>query len=181
MCIYTYWCKKNHSSVLLTFSSRLLRLAASSSFTQIVLSMMVVTTSVHSSNTVIPLGVSVITVSLLSIAEVDRFTIFLISSLSMILGTFELFSIILQAISLTHICSGYLPFRILRTLYCSCVKPNSFSSLLITVFSHQAVYRIFKVALCTPLLNLLLCIACSNFTTQMYVHTSNLPNLFSRT
>jgi hypothetical protein len=28
------------------------------------------------------------------------------------------------------------------------------------------------------LLNLVLCMACSNFTIQMYVHTSNWPNLF---
>ena len=176
MCIYTYCFKKNHPSVLLTFSSRQLRLVASSSFTQIALSIISVTTAVHSSSSFIPLSVSVITVSLLSSADVERFTIFFSSSLSIMRGTFELFSIIRQAISRTHICSGYLPFRILRTLYCSCVNPNSFNSLLITVLSHQAVYSIFKVALCTPLLNLLLCMACSNFTTQMYVHTSNYPN-----
>ena len=41
------------------------------------------------------------------------------------------------------------------------------------VFSHQAVYNIFRPALCTSFLNLLLFMASSNFTIQMYVHTFN--------
>jgi hypothetical protein len=40
------------------------------------------------------------------------------------------------------------------------------------------VYRIFSPALCTSLLNLLLCMACSSFTMQIYVHTFNLQNYF---
>ncbi len=67
-----------------------------------------------------------------------------------------------------------------NTLYCSCVSPNAFNSLLVTVLSHHAVYNMLSPAFCTSLLNLVLCMACSNFTTQMYVHTSNLPNLFSQ-
>ncbi len=170
-----YLFKKNQSSVVRTFSSSWLSSQASFSFRISISSISLSTIVVVAFKMVSPLCVNVITVSRLSIAEVDRFTSFFNSNLSMILGTFEFFSIILQAMSRTHICSGYFPFRMRSTLYCSCVKPNSFISLLITVFSHQAVYSIFSPALCTSFLNFVLCMACSSFTIQMYVCTWNYP------
>ena len=177
MCIYIYLVKKNHSSVFRNFSNSEFSFSASSQFIINRLSSIDLSKiRVLASSMAIPLWVRVITVSLLSIWDVALFTSFFNSSLSMILGTFELFSIIRHATSLTHICSGYLPFSILNTLYCSCVNPNSFNSLLITVFSHQAVYSVFNTAFCTSLLNFVLCMACSSFTIQMYVYTFNYPN-----
>ncbi len=115
----------------------------------------------------------VIRVSLLSTSDVDRSANFFSSSLSMMRGTLEFFSIIRLPISRTHISSGYLPFKIRNTLYCSCVMPNVFNSLLTNVFNHHAVYKTFNPAFCIWVSNFSLCMACSNFTTQMYVHTSN--------
>lgn len=176
--VYTrIYLKKYQSSFALTFSSSVFNAAPSCSESTINSSCSLLILAVVASRMVMPLWVSDITVSLLSSAEVALFTSFFNSSLSMILGTLEFFSIIRQAMFFTHSCSGCLPFKMRNTLYCSWVRPNSFNSLLVTVFSHQAVYNMFNPAFCTSPLNLVLCMACSNFTRQMYVHTSNFPNL----
>lgn len=168
--------KKYQLSFSLINSSRLFNSAADASFIKIVFSKTRLIFCVLSSRMFKPASVSDITVCLLSFASLERLTSFLITNRSMILGTFELFSIIRQAISFTHISSGDFPFRILSTLYCSWVNPKLFSSLLIKVLSHQAVYKIFSPALWVSFLKFTLCIACSSFTTQMYVHTCNFPN-----
>src|SRR5690348_15045568 len=166
---------------LLSSSNTWLSNAAFFSLITIALSIILLILSVLCCKIFIPACVKTIFVSLLSLSEVTRFTSFFVSSLSIILGILELFSIILQAISLTQICSGCLPFNILSTLYCSCVKPYSFNSLLITVLSHHAVYKIFSAALCALFLNLLLLIASSNFIPmQMYVYTSNFAKIKPR-
>src|SRR5215831_4976352 len=165
--------KKIYFSFSLIFSSSLFNTCADDSSITITSSKSLFTFVVATSRMLIPASVSEIAVSRLSFRDVVLFTNFFNSSLSMILGTFEFFSIILQATSRTHICSGYLPFKIRKTLNCSWVKPCFFNSLLVIVFNHHAVYKIFKPALCTSFLNFVLFIACSNFTMQMYVYTCN--------
>jgi hypothetical protein len=138
-CIYIYSYKKNQPSFVLIFSSRLFSWLASVSLITISSLNTWSNFLVDVSSTSIPLGFKVITVSLLSIAEVERFTHFFATSRSTILGTLEFFSIILPAISRTHICSGCLPLRMRKTLYCSCVRSKAFNSLPRTVLNHHAV------------------------------------------
>src|SRR5205809_3341038 len=138
--VYTLiYLKKIYFPLARISSSILFKTAAFFSSITIVLSISLFTLSVLCCKILIPAGVNTITVSLLSESEEVRLTSFFVSSLSIILGTLELFSIMRQAISFTQICSGCLPFKIRRTLYCSCVNPYSFNSLLIIVLSHHAV------------------------------------------
>ena len=103
----------------------------------------------------IPAWVNVITVSRLSNGEVFRFTSFLIRAGLQSLAHW-VFLYHPAGNFLTQTWSGCLPLSIRSTLYCSWVNPYSFNSLLIMVFNHHAVYKTFRPALCTSVLNLLL-------------------------
>ena len=129
---------------------------------------------VDNSKIFMPTGVRPINVSLLSKGDTERFTHFFMTSLSMMRGTFELRSIILQPMSFTHMLSGCFPFNIRSTLYCSLVSPNAFTSWAIKVLHHHAEYMTLMIALCFCDVKPDDCMASSNFKTQMYVYTSKL-------
>lgn len=130
--------KKNYSFSLI-FSKSVFRLDASFSETTSRFSIRDSIPAVLFSSKRMPAGVSCTTVCLLSLLSVCLLTSFFSTKRSMMRGTLEFLSIILPAISFTHIISGAFPFRMRITLNCSWVSPYTFNSLLIVVFNHHDV------------------------------------------